>query len=152
MRTLAAAVIIGVMVGCLPLSVKADAAEEDYEVQFRAAASCAAYAFIQTRDYPETIRVFQEGNEPTSEAERERAEEGLRWTNRALVSRGIVGHTYEVLTGKIATNVIVSEVQGDWVETLNQSTYQEREMINENCRDQYNFADEYCGNNSCMLS
>lgn len=127
------------------------AAAQDAGLRLRVSLSCAAYALSRTGEYPETIRVYQEGKEARTQEEAGRALAGLRWTNRAFFSRhGFAAEAWEDLHGSAPTHGELRTEVGKWLELLNEADRSQRESIHANCRQLFEYADEVCAKRKCV--
>ncbi|MGB5736977.1 MAG: hypothetical protein WBM40_21295 [Thiohalocapsa sp.] len=106
--------------------------------------SCAAFALIRAADYPEVVRIYDDGYEPRSFEEADRAALGLLWRHRRAFTEQEAINAFAELHGRRPTDVEVSDERSRWVRTL--MSYQElqQQAVGMNCEALYEVADRSC--------
>ena len=103
--------------------------------------SCAAYAHIQSAEYPETIWVYSEGRSPRSVAEASRAALGLKWLQRRDFAEKNAVAAFNGLHGRPATKGEVRDERSRWVHKLMSYPDPLREAVGMNCEGLFAMAD-----------
>jgi hypothetical protein len=106
--------------------------------------SCAALAMIRSADYPEAARVYDEGHEPRSFEETDRAAQGLLWRHRRTFSEDEAIRAFAELHGRPPTDEELSDVQSRSVRTLMSYPEPLREAVEDNCETLFEIADRSC--------
>jgi len=125
-------------------------AQPQLEVLARVYASCAAYAFIQTSYFPELQQLRNYKNHSLSAAEAERAEEGLSWTVRVMLSSEELARTKYKLSGLIPSRGEVNSEVAAWVKQLNVLSQIQLEGIGTNCKSWFEAIDHNCSRVRCV--
>jgi hypothetical protein len=106
--------------------------------------SCAALALIRGADYPEAIRVYDEGQEPRSHAEAERAALGLLWRHREQFAEDLAAQAVAELFGKPPTPDELRNERSRWVHKLMSYPEPLRKAVVMNCEALFEVADRSC--------
>jgi hypothetical protein len=106
--------------------------------------SCAALALIRSADYPEAVRVYDEGHEPQSFEEADRAGLGLLWRHRRTFAEEVAVSAFAELYDHPPTDEELSDERSRWVRTLMSYPEPIREAIHANCEALYEEADRSC--------
>jgi hypothetical protein len=106
--------------------------------------SCAALAQILGADYPEAVRVYDEGHEPLSFAEADRAALGLLWRHRQQFAEDVAAQAFAELFGKPVTNDNLRAGRSRWVHKLMSYPEPLREAVAMNCEVLFEVADRSC--------
>ena len=106
--------------------------------------SCAALALIRGADYPDAVRVYDEGQEPRSHAEAERAALGLLWRHRQSFAEDVAVQAFSELFGKPPTADELRNERSRWVHKVMSYPEPLREAIVTNCEALYEVADRSC--------
>jgi hypothetical protein len=103
--------------------------------------SCAALALISGADYPEAIRVYDEGDEPRGHAEAERAALGLLSRHRQSFAEDVAAQALAELFGKPPTADELRGERSKWVHKLMSYPEPLREAVATNCEALFEVAD-----------
>jgi hypothetical protein len=103
------------------------------QARFGAPISCAALALIRSADYPEAVRVYDEGHEPRSFEEADRAALGLLWRHRRTFAEEQAISAFAKLHGRLPTDEELSDARSRWVRTLMSYPEPLREAVEGNC-------------------
>jgi hypothetical protein len=114
------------------------------QARFGVPMSCAALALIRSADYPEAARVYDEGEEPRSFEEADRAALGLLWRHRRAFAEEAAISAFAELNGRPPTDEQLSDERSRWVRTLMSYLEPIRQAIEENCEALYEVADRSC--------
>ena len=135
--------LLGLIGASMPLRAHADE-QLVSRVRFGVPMSCAAFARIQAADYPEAVRVYQEGHDAKSLDEGERAMLGLMWRHRQSIAQTLAVSAFVEWAGRSPSEVELSDEQSRWVRTLMSYPPALREAVAENCERLYALADRSC--------
>ena len=128
----------------LLLSAGALAQAEDALGQRGTPMSCAALALISGADYPEAIRISDEGHEPRSFAEADRAALGLLWWHRQSFAEDVEAKAFTELFGRPPTADALRNERSRWVHKLMSYPEALRAAVTQNCEALYEVADRSC--------
>jgi len=129
------------MVASLPVSAQEQlGAAARYHVPM----SCAALALILGADYPEVVRVYDEGHEPRDFAEADRAGLGLMWRHREQFAQEVAVQAFTELYGRAPTDDELRAERSQWVHKLMSYPEPLREAVAMNCEVLYEVADRSC--------
>jgi hypothetical protein len=103
--------------------------------------SCAAWALLRSADYPEAVRVYDEGHEPRSFTEADRALLGLQWRHRQQFAEDLAARAYTALFGSPPTADQLRADRSQWVHKLMSYPKPLREAVAANCDALYELAD-----------
>ena len=106
--------------------------------------SCAAIALIRGADYPEAVRVYDEGQEPRSHAEADRSALGLLWRHRQQFAEDVAARAFAELFGKQATEEELGVERTRWVHALMSYPEPLREAVAMNSEALSEVADRSC--------
>ena len=106
--------------------------------------SCAALALILGADYPEVVRVYDEGHEPRSFAEADRAGLGLMWRHREQFAEDVAVQAFTELFGRPPTDDELRAERSRWVHQLMSYPEPLREAVAMNCEALFELADRSC--------
>ena len=106
--------------------------------------SCAALALIRGADYPEAICVYDEGHEPRSFAEADRAALGLLWRHRQSFAEDVAARAFRELFGEPPTADELRAQRSSWVHKLMSYPEPLRAAIAMNCEVLFEVADRSC--------
>ena len=106
--------------------------------------SCAAWALIRSADYPEAVRVFDEGHTPRDFAEADRASLGLLWRHRQQLAEDLAARAFTELYGGPPTEQELGNERSRWVQTLMSYPEPLREAVASNCETVFQLADQSC--------
>ena len=109
--------------------------------RFHVPMSCAAVAHIRSADYPEAIRVHDEGHTPRSAEETERAALGLRWRHRRDFAIETAAAAFTELYGRRPTDDELHDERSRWVHKLMDYPDALRQAVRMNCTGLFNLAD-----------
>jgi hypothetical protein len=131
---------------CIPLLLAATTsalAEERVgsAARFGVPMSCAAYATIQAAEYPEVMRVYDDGEPPRSVEEAGRAALGLRWRHRGKVAKQAAVKAFAQLHGRAPTAEALSDEHSRWIRRLMDYSAAQRAAVGDTCRQLYDQAD-----------
>ena len=110
------------------------------EIRFRVPMACAADATIRAAEYPEAIRVYDDGQPPRSFEEADRAALGLLWRHRRAFAEEVAIAAFRELFGRPPTDEELSDERSRWVRTLMSNP----EAVGANCEALYEVADRSC--------
>jgi hypothetical protein len=129
------------MVASLPVSAQEQlGAAARYHVPM----SCAALALILGADYPEVVRVYDEGHEPRSFAEADRAGVGLMWRHRQQFGEDVAVSAFSELYGRRPSEDELRAERRKWVHKLMSYPEPLREAVVMNCEALFEVADRSC--------
>ncbi|MCF7983074.1 MAG: hypothetical protein K9L70_01600 [Thiohalocapsa sp.] len=114
------------------------------QAHFDAPTSCAALALIRSADYPEAVRVYEEGHEPLSFEEADAAALGLLWRHRRTFAEDEAIRAFAELHGRSPTDAELSDAQSRWVRMLVSYPQPLREAVEQNCEVLFEIADRSC--------
>lgn len=114
------------------------------QARFGVPMSCAALAMIRGADNPEAVRVYDEGHEPRSFEEADRAALGLLWRHRRTFSEDEAIRAFADLRGRLPTDEEVSDARSRRVRTLMSDPEPLREAVEDNCEALFEIADRSC--------
>ncbi len=103
---------------CLSQFVSAQPMPNPQEIQFRVPMACAADATIRAAEYPEAIRVYDDGQPPRSFEEADRAALGLLWRHRRAFAEEVAVAAFRKLFDRPPTDEELSDEHSRWVRTL----------------------------------
>ena len=106
--------------------------------------SCAALALIRGADYPEVVRVYDEGHEPRDFAEADRAGLGLMWRHRQQFAEDVAVQAFKELYGKPPSEDELRAERSKWVHKLMSYPEPLREAVATNCEALFEVADRSC--------
>jgi hypothetical protein len=134
---------------CIPLLLAATTsvlAEERVgsAARFGVPMSCAAYATIQAAEYPEVMRVYDDGEPPRSDAEAGRAALGLRWRHRSKVAKQVAVKAFAQLHGRAPTAEALSDEHSRWIRRLMDYSDAQRAAVADRCQRLSDEADQTC--------
>jgi hypothetical protein len=128
----------------------ASAATAEPEDIMQSAIWCNAYALIQTRDYPETVKVYEEHKPPANAAEQARARTGMTWTNRAYFADQMAAKLFHDARGRPATNGDLSPLRGQAQIQILAFSPSKRKQVAAFCKSIFDAADHFCEGNLCI--
>jgi hypothetical protein len=111
------------------------------QARFGVPMSCAAYATVQAAEYPEVMRVYDDGEPPRSDAEAGRAALGLRWRHRGKVAKQAAVKAFAQLHGRAPTAEALSDEHSRWIRRLMDYSEAQRAAVADTCRQLYDQAD-----------
>ena len=106
---------------CLLLSASALAQAEDtlgQRARYHVPMSCAALALIRGADYPEVVRVYDEGHAPRDFSEADRAGLGLMWRHREQFAEDVAVRAFTELYGRAPSEDELRAERSKWVHKL----------------------------------
>jgi len=106
--------------------------------------SCVALALILGADYPEVVRVYDEGHEPRDFAEGDRAGLGLMWRHRQQFAEDVAVRAFTELYGRAPTEDELRAERTQWVHKLMSYPEPLREAVVMNCEALFEVADRSC--------
>jgi hypothetical protein len=106
--------------------------------------SCTALALILGADYPEVVRVYDEGHEPRSFAEADRAAVGLMWRHRQQFGEDLAVQAFTELYGRAPTDDELRVERSKWVHKLMSYPEPLRKAVVMNCEALFEVADRSC--------
>ena len=106
--------------------------------------SCTALALILGADYPEVVRVYDEGHEPRSFTEADRAGLGLRWRHRQQFAEDVAMSAFRELYGRPPSKDELRAERSKWVHKLMSYPEPLREAVATNCEALFEVADRSC--------
>jgi hypothetical protein len=116
------------------------------KARFAGPMSCAAVALIRGAEYPETIRVYDEGHEARSADEADRALLGLSWRHRQQFARHVATEAFIELYGRAPTEDELRDERSRWVHTLMGYPQPLRDAVRDNCEALFEGAEQWCPN------
>jgi hypothetical protein len=111
------------------------------KARFAVPMSCAAVALIRGAEYPETIRVYDEGHEARGAAEADRAVLGLSWRHRREFARKAATQAFTELYDRAPTEDELRNERSRWVHTLMGYSQPLRDAVRWNCQALFDLAD-----------
>jgi hypothetical protein len=111
------------------------------QARFGVPMSCAAYATIQAAEYPEVMRVYDDGEPPRSVEEAGRAALGLRWRHRGKVAKEVAVSAFAQLQGRAPTAEALSDEHSRWIRRLMDYSDAQRAAVADTCQRLYDQAD-----------
>jgi hypothetical protein len=112
--------------------------------RFHVPMSCAALALIRGADYPEVVRVYDEGHKPRTFAEADRAALGLLWRHRQQFAEDVAVLAFNELYGRPPTDDKLRAERSKWVHKLMSYPKLLREAVVMNCEALFEVADRSC--------
>jgi len=106
--------------------------------------ACTALALILGADYPEVVRVYDEGHEPRDFAEADRAGLGLLWRHRQQFAEDVAVQAFTELYGRAPTADALRNERSRWVHKLMSYPEALRAAVTQNCEALYEVADRSC--------
>jgi len=106
--------------------------------------ACTALALILGADYPEVVRVYDEGHDPRSFAEADRAGLGLMWRHRQQFAEDVAVQAFTELYGRAPTDDELRAERSKWVHKLMSYSVPLRGAVATNCEVLFEVADRAC--------
>jgi hypothetical protein len=119
-------------------------AEDSLDHRFGVPMFCAAFAAIRSADYPEAVRVYDDGHAPRSFEEADRATLGLLWRHRSTFAEEVAISAFEELHGRPPTDDQLSDERSRSVRALMSYPQPLREAVATNCEALFEVADRSC--------
>lgn len=119
-------------------------AEDSLGQRFGVPMSCAAFAVIRSADYPEAVRVYDDGHEPRSFEEADRAALGLLWRHRRTFAEEVAISAFAELHGRPPTDEQLRDERSRSVRALMSYPEPLREAVATNCEALFEVADRSC--------
>lgn len=114
------------------------------EARYRVPMSCAAVAHIGAADYPEAVRIYDEGHTPENFEEADRAALGLLWRHRQNFAQRVAAAAFTNDHGRPPTDLELDDERSRWVHTLMGYPPPLRDAIEQNCEALFDIADRSC--------
>ena len=114
------------------------------QARFGVPMSCAAFATIQAAEYPEVMRVYDDGEPPRSVEEAGRAALGLRWRHRSNVAQQAAVKAFAQLHGRAPTAEALSDEHSRWIRRLMDYSAAQRAAVADSCERLSDEADQTC--------
>jgi hypothetical protein len=106
--------------------------------------SCAALALIRSADYPESVRVYDEGHEPRSFGETDHAAPGLLWRHRRNFAEEEAIRAFVELHGRPPAGEELRDARNRWRRTLMSYPGALRGAVEGSCEALFQIADRSC--------
>ena len=141
MRTSPRPCVLGLL---LVLAASLATAGDGLGQRFGVPMSCAAFAVIRSADYPEAVRVYDDGHAPRSFEEADRATLGLLWRHRRTFAEEMAISAYAQLHGRPPTEDQLRDERSRSVRALMSYPQPLREAVATNCEALFEVADRSC--------
>jgi hypothetical protein len=112
------------------------------KARFAVPLSCAAVALIRGTEYPETIRIYDEGHEARRAAEANCALLGLTWRHRQQFARYVATEAFTALYDRAPTEDELRDERSRWVHTLMGYPQPLRDAVETNCEPLFEAAEQ----------
>jgi hypothetical protein len=114
------------------------------EARYRVPMSCAPVAHIGAADYPEAVRIYDEGHTPENFEKADRAALGLLWRHRQDFARTVAAAAFTEHNRRPPTQGELDDERSRWVRTLMSYPPPLREAVEQNCEALFEIADRSC--------
>ncbi len=106
--------------------------------------ACAALAQIRAAEYPEVVRVYDQGQAPQSFEEADRAMLGLQWRHRQQFAEDLATQAFVDVFGRPPTADELANERSRWVRTLRDDPDPAHEVLETDCEALFDAAQEWC--------